>query len=82
MKWNVLKDVDGKPIRAGYCVFEPSVEESVEEYDSMDKSILDEINAKPVETSDCHKVLLGLNAATATGELKVIIEFLQEKYCG
>lgn len=79
-KWNVLLDKDGNPTAAGFIVFEPTSTQTVDSYPDVDKGILAQIRAKKPVLSDCCQALMGIDASLLTGELKIAIEVLQEKY--
>ena len=80
MKWNVLTDKDGKPTAAGFTLFEVGVDETVVEYDDVDKDVMKALKARKSKKSDCCEALAALDPSASTGALKTVIEFLQEKH--
>jgi len=80
MKWNVVKDKDGNPTKAGFCVFDLEVGETVVEYDDVDKDIVKVLKAIKRKPSDKVQALCDLDASKSTGALKTVIEYLQEKH--
>lgn len=80
MKWNVLYNTAGKPISAGFCIFDAKEGESVKTFDAPNKKMIAELRAKKRKPSAKRKAFMDLDPATLTLEdMKVVVEFMQER---
>lgn len=81
MKWQVLKDKDGNPLEAGYCVLSAGEGQSVDEYDEADKTVIALIKKRPKAVSKECKVMCLIAADKITDkDLQAVVRYLQSQF--